>query len=113
MVISVEKVYRPDLVQIGTKLFEAAQDRERMDVAITIVAVCLGALIIVPLFVCGVKTYLRRAANKAKAVKDVEMNVRQGGHCDQTGTRQDPTQYSVRHTFDRPSLTNENENDTR
>ena len=101
------------MVQIGTKLFEAAQDRERMDVAITIIAVCLGALEIVPLFICGVKTYLRRAANKAKATKDVEMNVRQGGLYEQAGTRQDPTQYSVRHTFDRPSLTNESENDTK
>lgn len=106
-------MYRPDLVQIGTKLFEAAQDRERMDVAITVVGVCLGALVIVPLFICGVKTYLRRAANKAKVVKDIEMNPRQSNHFDQGGQRQDPTQYSVRHTFDRPSLTNENENDVR
>ena len=108
-----ENVYRPDLVQMGTKLFEAAQDRQRMDVTITIVGVCLGALIIVPLFICGVKTYLRRAANKAKAAKDVEMSFRQSGPYDQVGPRQDPTQYSVKHTFDRPSLTNESENDAK
>ena len=47
------------------------------------------------------------------SIKDIEMNPRQSNHFDQGGQRQDPTQYSVIHTFDRPSLTNENENDGR
>ena len=104
-----EKVYRPDLIEIRTKLFEAAKDRQQINVSITIISIIVGTLICVPIFAYGVKAYLKRAAKKGQTSRDIEMNNRLSSVYEQMGPRQETTQYSVNHTFERPPLTNENE----
>ena len=65
-------VYRKDLREIGEKLYEAALERETLDTAITVLAVCLGGLILIPIFVLGVRRYLKKVASKTGG-SDLEM----------------------------------------
>ena len=66
-------VYRADMGEVGEKLYEAAEDRERLGQNMTIIVVLLGFMFVVPIATYAIKRYLKQASDRQRG-RDLEAN---------------------------------------